>query len=315
MKKILFIILIFLLCICSCKKNNGNNDTNNTEPPIEELNHYDFKTKEEISNSFDVYRLILKFDDLQAEFVENNDYLYYTGGSTEYLVDKKTKEVYVLDVYNKLMSLTNDDTTYETIRSTLLKLVAAHVEIKDSHYLLSDDKKIIAGVSCSIYYYESKTTYRQEYYVSDDSICFKRLLNNYTDNSVTGYEIISLTTDSTSISEILNEFAGYEIEPTVTFYKIWPPTTLGNAVPEFRYGTLSVAWDNGEECYIYKTDVTKQLVLDYVSKLTTSGFDEIESGDNEAGQYVFIGKNSDNIVCNLKFDSSTLTLSIDITQE
>ena len=298
---IIFIIMIFSIISCKPKEEIITGETS-----------FDFKNTDEIMGLFTTYRIIVTFDEVTAEFMENDNYLYYDSGSSEYLADKINNKVYILDCFNKVMNETTDNLTYDKIRDVLSKLVAAHVEINNnSSYQKADEPELISNASCYKYSYKSNN-YTQEYYVSNDSICYKRVLK--TSSSTNIYTIESLSHDDTLIADTLLTFANYEIEPALIFYNSWPPTTLGNKVAEFRYGNLEVAWDNGEECYIYKNMITKGQVQEYTKLLNNNGFKTINEKD-ELGQYIFKGENEDNLVVQIKYDEASLTVSIDIFYE
>lgn len=289
-KKILLIlgILIITLCLTNCNKDKFN-----------------FKTKEEIVNSFTNYELelkvtsngftykyLIKEDDTFVLFQANN------GHTT--LFDKTTKAKYLIKhlTKTKAMYLSTDDIEKQlhNIKETYF---AAHVGLSPKYKKVEDEE--VNGILCDVYKYETEETLQMCYVSKEDGFCVK----TYSDvTDVVSYEILKYQKGNVSCREYFNY--------TSTTYSLWPDHELALMVPEVNDGTYGSHSSDEISLKIKYDNYNIENGESYVNELKAEGFTVNETYINQPDYMAFTAYNEEGYKVTVIVQGSSKQISIEI---
>ena len=318
MKKLLCLILIILsVFITSCKKQDIN----------DEVNHYDFLSKEEIENLLTTYHVDIELLNTSGvlfkySFWENNDYFYYTYSDNKYFVEKATNKIYSINEGVETRYLEQQiEFKYDEIKTIVVDFLSSHLEINDSNYALSEEFDNVADYECEVYSLNKRIdannyTIDTLYVGKENGLCYKNFVETCSlGKKITSYwEVKELSFDEVSISNEFARFLAFKEEVAPLEFDKWPDMGLGTLVPEYKDGKFVLAMDEGDYALIAYDNTTLIAVKNYTSSLKTYGFEAGVSKTNEANQYTYLTYNKDNIMVIVTFTPINYTLAIKIYQ-
>lgn len=290
-KKILF---IFAVLIITCTLTNCNKSK------------FNFKTKEEIINSFDNYEIEIKISTNTSQSIylikEDERFVYFrvNNGYTT-LYDKTTKTKYLIKHYaqTKAIYLSTDDIEKQ-IYNIKEKYLAAHVVLSNEYKQVEDAE--VNGILCNVYRRENKEDYQMCYVSKEDGFCVK----TYSDveDKVVSYEILKYQKGNISCLEYFNY--------SMAIYSLWPDHELAMQVPEITDGTYESYEINYDSITINYKDYEFENAEVYVALLKQQGYSVDAVYINQSNVLTYLAYNEEGYRVSVRADGAKQTISVEI---
>ena len=319
MRKIfIFLIIVVLLFSSSCKSKNKENGNNSKE--------HEFTPIETVLGQLQTYHLKFSYTSsdnkvISYEIMENSLYYYCNEEDAIYYIEKASGKVYTLLPSQEIKTYEQSSTyDYTKNKNVIFKYLTTHYEKINSEFIKSETIYKIGNLECNLYSYKKGTDriYSIESYYVDTvyGLCLKNSMEAFVSSSKRSsyWEITYLSFDENNINSTLESYNLYTTEYAPIEYNSWPTVGLGSILPEFKNGQFDFGYETTEYILINILNVSLPVVQSYCRELRAKGFAEGKAVTNVINQYVYLTYTEDYKLVRVKFEPTTLSVTIKVSQ-
>jgi hypothetical protein len=319
MRKIyIFLIIVILLFSSSCNCKNKDNDNKS--------NQHEFTAKETVLGQLKTYHLNFSFTSsdnkvISYEIMENDLYYYCKESDKIYYIEKASGNVYTLLPEQQIKTYEQSSTyDYNKNKTVIFNYLTSHYEKVNSEFIKEDTTSKVGTFDCNVYSYKKGTDriYSVESYYVDTvyGLCLKNSMEAVVSSTSNRsyWEIGYLSFDENNINSTLASYNLYTTEYAPIEYSSWPTVGLGSILPEFKNGQFDFGYETTEYILINILNVTLPVVQSYCRELRAKGFAEGKAVTNVVNQYVYLTYTEDYKLVRVKFEPTTLSVTIKVSQ-
>ena len=253
--------------------------------------------------------------------MENSLYYYCKEADAIYYIEKASGKVYTLLPSQEIKTYEKSSTyDYNKNKTVIFNFLTSHYEKVNGDYTKTDSTFKIGTFDCNLYTYRKgndKIYSIQSFYIDTVyGLCLKNSVQTTLSSSEKSsyWEITYLSFDENTINNTLASYNLYTTEYAPIEYTSWPTVGLGSILPEFKNGQFDFGYETTEYILINILNVSLPVVQSYCRELRAKGFAEGKAVTNVINQYVYLTYTEDYKLIRVKFEPTTLSVTIKVSQ-